>query len=167
MIGSGAAPVAFAPRFSVLFPTGSSRVGAVEGTIGLQGNLPLSIQPSRHVALHTNAGATVFHDAKGDGGARATIRSYNLGQSLVWLAAPRFNLLVEAMWTGSESVAGPGRVENSDSVFVNPGVRWAYNLRGGLQIVPGVSFPIGVGPSRGENSVLFYLSFEHPYRKAG
>jgi len=28
-----------------------------------------------------------------------------------------------------------------------------------------LAFPIGVGPSRGEKSVFFYLSFEHPFRK--
>lgn len=88
----------------------------------------------------------------------------NLGQSLIWLAAPRFNVMLESVWIGAVRLPDSGRPETVDTVLVNPGIRWAHNLPGGLQIVPGVSFPIGVGPSRGEHSVLFYLSFEHPFR---
>jgi hypothetical protein len=51
------------------------------------------------------------------------------------------------------------------SAFVSPGVRWSYDFESGLQIVPGIAFPIGVGPSRREKSVFLYLSFEHPFRK--
>jgi len=34
-----------------------------------------------------------------------------------------------------------------------------------MQIVPGVSVPVGVGPSAGEKGLMFYLSLEHPYRR--
>jgi hypothetical protein len=46
---------------------------------------------------------------------------------------------------------------------VNPGLRYAIDLPSGLQIVPGISMPIGIGPSEGEYGGLFYLSFEHPF----
>jgi hypothetical protein len=36
------------------------------------------------------------------------------------------------------------------------------NFKSGLQIVPGIGVPIGVGPSRGEYGALLYLSLEHP-----
>ena len=36
-------------------------------------------------------------------------------------------------------------------------------LPNGLQIVPGVAFPIGAGPSSGDHGVILYLSFEHPW----
>ena len=36
----------------------------------------------------------------------------------------------------------------------------AWNLKSGWQIVPGVSVPIGVGPSKGEYGGFLYLSFE-------
>jgi hypothetical protein len=49
--------------------------------------------------------------------------------------------------------------------LLSPGIRWAYNFKNGLQIVPGVAVPFGVGPSSGEKGVFLYLSFEHPYRK--
>jgi hypothetical protein len=45
-------------------------------------------------------------------------------------------------------------------------VRWAYDFRSGLQIVPGVAFPIGVGPNSGERGIFLYLSFEHPFTRA-
>ena len=31
------------------------------------------------------------------------------------------------------------------------------------EIVPGLAVPIGIGPSRGDRQVFFYLSFEHPF----
>jgi hypothetical protein len=33
-------------------------------------------------------------------------------------------------------------------------------------MVAGVGVPIGLGPSRGRYSALFYLSFEHPFAAA-
>ena len=64
-----------------------------------------------------------------------------------------------------QSVAGPGATEWSRLLYVSPGVRWAYNLKNGLQIVPGLAMPVGVGPSAGEKGVFVYLSFEHPFLK--
>jgi hypothetical protein len=57
------------------------------------------------------------------------------------------------------------QTETQYSAIVNPGIRWAHNFPSGLQIVPGVSFPIGFGPSNGSRGVFFYLSFEHPFKK--
>lgn len=49
---------------------------------------------------------------------------------------------------------------------MSPGLRWAINFPSGLQIVPGIALPMGVGPSKGERAIFFYLSFEHPFGKA-
>jgi hypothetical protein len=81
------------------------------------------------------------------------------------LARPTFNFLVEVVWTRDEAVTGPGRTAASDGLLVSPGIRWAHNFTSGLQIVPGVAFPIGVGPSAGNDAVFLYLSFEHPFRR--
>ena len=54
----------------------------------------------------------------------------------------------------------------SEALHVSPATRWCYDFKNGLQIVPGVAFPIGVGPSKGDHAFLLYLSFEHPFRKA-
>jgi hypothetical protein len=47
-------------------------------------------------------------------------------------------------------------------VMTQLGVRFAINFKSGLQIVPGLFMPVGVGPSKGEYGGLAYLSFEHP-----
>ena len=62
--------------------------------------------------------------------------------------APRMSLLLP---TGSSR----GRL----------GVRTAFDFASGMQIVPGLAFPIGVGPSRGERSVFVYLSLEHHFAR--
>ena len=61
-------------------------------------------------------------------------------------------------------VVGRGQTQRQHDLLLNPGARWALNFANGLQIVPGISFPIGVGPSAGDKGVFVYLSFEHPFR---
>jgi len=120
---------------------------------------------TRKLVAHWNAGATVVPHARNDSGARVTTFGYNLGQSLVWLAHPRFNFLLETVFYRNEEVIAPRMTQWSSTLLLNPGIRWAYNLKCGLQIVPGLSVPLGVGPSSGERGIFVYLSLEHPYRK--
>lgn len=72
---------------------------------------------------------------------------------------------MEFAYNSTESVVGAGRKEREHELLLNPGVRFAIDLPGGLQIVPGLAVPFGVGPSRGERGVFLYLSFEHSFRK--
>lgn len=134
---------AVSPRVSLLLPTGDENTGHGSGELGAQLNLPVSIPLGSRVITHYNAGATF-----------STETGYNLGASAILLVSPRFNLMLEGIWTDSEKG------------FLNPGMRYAINTRGGLQIVPGVAYTIGLGPNRGANSVFLYLSFEHAFRKA-
>jgi hypothetical protein len=140
------APVAFAPRVSLLIPTGSEARRLGSGSLGAQLNLPLSAKLGSAVVSHWNAGVTAIPD----------VTTYNLGGSVIWLASPVFNILCEAVWLEQNT--------GQRSMILNPGVRWAHNFASGLQIVPGVAYAIGVGPSRGEQSAFFYLSFEHRFR---
>jgi len=140
------ARVAFAPRVSLLIPTGSEARGLGSGSLGAQVNLPLSANLGSSFVSHWNAGLTAIPD----------VTTYNLGGSVIWLASPVFNILCEVVWLDQTTGAR--------SMIVNPGVRWAHNFASGLQIVPGVAYAIGVGPSRGEQSAFFYLSFEHRFR---
>ena len=80
---------------------------------------------------------------------------------MIWLARPAFHPLLELAWTRAETVVGPDRTESVDALYLSPGLRWAHNLKSGLQIVPGIAVPVGVGPSSGDTGVLLYLSFEH------
>ena len=162
-IGSGKTRVAFAPRLTVLLPTGNSAVGGGIGGYAVQTNLPLSIVVSKKFVTHWNAGATWAPRAKNDVGLHAGVVGANLGQSIVWLAKPRFNALVETVWNSSENVVGPGKTERSHDLFISPGIRGAFNFKSGLQIVPGFAIPVGAGPSSGEKGFIFYLSLEHPF----
>jgi hypothetical protein len=160
----GAERLSVAPRLSLLLPTGRSKAELGAGALGVQVSLPVSVAVAPQMVSHWNAGATVTPSAKSAVGDEATTVAYNLGASVVWLARPAFNVLCEVVWTRDETVVGAGRTAASDGLSISPGIRWAHNFSSGLQIVPGIAFPIGVGPSAGANAVLFYLSFEHPFR---
>jgi hypothetical protein len=165
-VGSGEAPVALAPRLTLIVPTGDASRGLGAGGAGVQVNAPLSVVLSPSFVAHTNVGGTYVPDARAASGGSGAMTTVAVGQSFVWLAHERLNLLVEALYSTTEIAARAG-VERTESLTVNPGVRAAFDLAGGLQIVPGIAFPVGVGPSRGEKGVFLYLSFEHPFRGAG
>ena len=165
LVGDGNANVAFAPRLSLILPTGSVADGRGAGGLGVQTSLPVSLVLSKNLVSHWNAGATVVPHAQDASGDRASATGYNLGQSFIWLTNPRFNVMLETVFATSQFVVAPDKTEWSRSLFLSPGIRWAYNFKNGLQIVPGIGVPIGVGPSSGEKGVFLYLSFEHPFRK--
>jgi hypothetical protein len=166
LVGNGEAKVAMAPRLSLWLPTGDSSLGRGFGSLGLQTNLPVSIQHSQRLVTHWNTGATWLPHARNEFGSSASVVATNLGQSTVWVAKPRLNFLVETFWLGGERVVDDKKTEWSHDLYVSPGIRWAYNFRNGLQIVPGIAVPIGIGPSAGEKGIIFYLSFEHPFGPA-
>jgi hypothetical protein len=127
-IGGG---TAFAPRLSYIIPTGG-------GESAVQMNLPLSVALARPLVAHVNAGATA---------ARRSPPLYHAGASLIWLARPTINVMLEGVWAGDAE---------SGEWIVNPGVRWAHTI-GSLQIVPGIAVPDA-------RDFFFYLSFEHPFK---
>ena len=134
------ARVAIAPRLSMILPTGSTARGLGSGHVGVQLNVPASVTLTPALVSHWNAGVTTLPQ----------LTTYNLGASMIWLARPTFNLMLEVTWLGQPR-------GGAHDVVMNPGVRWAYNFPSGLQIVPGVAFPDG-------KSVFLYLSFEHRFR---
>ena len=166
LLGDGNATVAFSPRFSLLLPTGRDDQGRGSGAVGYQVNLPFSVVLGSQAVTHFNLGATHTPNAKNAVGDKANLTAYNFGQSFIWLVRPTFNLMLEIAYASGETVRGTGLKDPANSFYVSPGLRWAYNFSNGLQIVPGIAFPIGVGPSKGERGVFFYLSFEHPFKKA-
>jgi hypothetical protein len=164
-VGGGEAKVAFSPRASLLLPTGRSRDSLGAGGLGVQVNLPVSWEWGPQVVTHWNTGVTRTFSARDVAGDRADTTAWSLGQSVAWLARSHANVLRETAFASGEAIAAPGTTTRTNALFVSPGLRFAIDARGGLQIVPGVAFPIGVGPSRGEHAVFFYLSFEHPFRE--
>jgi hypothetical protein len=167
LLDGSISPIALAPRLTVLLPTGSEREGRGAGGPGLQLALPVSILATRHWALHTNASLTSTPTARNRAGDEATTTAMSLGQSAIWLASRHLNVMLEALWTRDEVVARPGSVEHETGLVVSPGLRGAIDTASGVQIVPGIALPLGVGPSYGEHSIFFYLSIEHPFSDAG
>lgn len=164
LLGDGDATVAFAPRLSLLLPTGNHRQGRGNGHLGLQANLPLSVVLGERLVSHVNLGYTYTPHAQDLLGHEADISTWNMGQSFIWLLRQDVNLMLEFAYTSGDVVAGPGLRQPTQSAYVAPGVRWAWNLPRGLQVVPGLAAMVGVGPSRGEKGIFLYLSFEHPLK---
>jgi hypothetical protein len=154
--------IALAPRFSVILPTGDYKKGHGTDSVGLQTNIPLSVELTDQFVTHWNLGATYTPSSRESGGAKADTTAFNYGASVIYLASENFNLMLEAAGTSGESVKPDGSKQQANTFFINPGVRFAINFKSGLQIVPGISMPIGVGSSAGEIGGLAYLSFEHP-----
>ena len=165
LLGDGEAKLAIAPRFTVMLPSGDEKRGRGLGATSYQALVPVSIVVTPTLVAHSNLGYTWTPKAKDADGNKADLAAWNVGQSLVWLMSQRVNLLLEAIYVRGQEVADNGRTAPSRSAFVSPGVRWSYDFDSGLQIVPGIAFPIGVGPSKHEKSVFLYLSFEHPFKK--
>jgi hypothetical protein len=162
LAGSGDTRFACTPRVSLLFPTGDEQEALGSGGIGVQINVAASSVLSDRLVAHTNLGGTYTRSTKNERDEEAATSSINAGQSFIWTATPTLNVLVEGIWTRLESVVGPGRTDREDLFIVSPGIRWAHNFASGLQIVPGIAFPLGVGSNRHGQSILLYLSLEHP-----
>jgi hypothetical protein len=145
--GAEGGPLAVAPRVTALVPTGSEAAGRGTGSFGLQANLPVSYTAGEWLATHWNAGFTLGPESS---------PTYTLAASAVWLLRPTLNVLVETVW----STTG-----GDDVTLVNPGIRWAHDFPGGLQIVPGLAYTVDLGPGSDADGIFAYLSFEHPFRR--
>jgi len=163
VLGAGDDPVWFSPRLSVIVPTGNAEQGTGEGGPGLQVNLPLSVRVTDRLVTHWNVGGTLAR-ARVNSGPLNTARSVTAAASAIWLLMPNLNLMLESAWDRTESIDEAGRREAGTNFMILPGARGAINLTSGMQIVPGIGMPIGVGPSRGSRDVFVYLSVEHPFK---
>jgi hypothetical protein len=144
-----------------LFPTGNYHEGLGAGALGYQLSLPVSILLSRKLVTHYNLGVTYLPISKNADGSKTDIINYNYGLSVIWLLSRNFNFMFEAVGytTLSKETSSDTRITNS--IFLNPGFRYAINCKSGLQIVPGIATPIGLISLKGEFDVFTYLSFEH------
>lgn len=165
LVGDGEARVAVAPRLSVLLPTGDDRRGLGAGAASLQVNVPLSTVLSPKWVTHWNAGATWTPSARDATGDRANASAWNVGASVVFTGSRVGDAMLETVYSRFDTVTGRGRTRRDGFAFVSPGVRWAWDFPSGLQIVPGVAVPIGLGPSAHQRQLLLYLSFEHPFQE--
>ncbi|MEO7458250.1 MAG: transporter [Gemmatimonadaceae bacterium] len=162
-VGADDEPLWFSPRLSVYLPTGNANSGRGAGGLGVEVNLPVSYALSEKLVTHWNAGGS-FTRLQSTLGGRGSSRGLRGGVSAIWLLAPTFNVMLESVASRIELVDSQGRSDVSTNYVVSPGVRGAINFRSGLQIVPGIAVPIGVGASSGQRDLFLYLSFEHPFR---
>jgi hypothetical protein len=154
---------ALAPRFSVILPTGDADRGRGTSSLGFQINLPASASLHRSLVTHWNVGGTWTPRARGPNGGRASTRDLSAAASAIWLVTRQVNLMLEAAWAAEEVAIAAETRTYEESAWLSPGLRAAIDFSSGLQIVPGLAFPFGIGPSDGERRMLFYLSFEHGF----
>jgi len=165
LIGGDESRVAVSPRLSVDFPTGDWRRSRGSGSPALETMIPASVVVNQYLVTHFNAGVTFAPHTRNTSGDRAATNAVTLAGSAIMTANPNVQLMLETVWENGSDVVGPRLTERNTSFVVSPGVRGALNFASGLQVVPGLAFPIGVGPSGGERGIFVYLSFEHPFTK--
>jgi len=160
LVGSGDARLAVAPRITALFPTASARLGG--GTFGVQGAVASSYVLHPEIVMHTNVGVTLTpHEATGAGSEGQLVDLF-AGQSIIWLARQRLNVLVEGVLSNTQTFTGTGLTRTrATGLTLSPGLRWSYDFASGLQVVPGIAAPFGFRANRAQRGVFLYLSFEH------
>ena len=152
---------AFAPRLSLILPTGDEEDGLGDDTFGYQLNLPVSKIVSDRVTLHGNAGATLLPDVDDH-----DLLNYHLGASAIYAVTPNFNLMLEALAEWDEEVDEFGRADREASIVVSPGFRYAFNHPGDAQTVIGLAAPIGLTSAAPDFGIFIYASFEHFFHRA-
>lgn len=146
---------AFAPRFSLVFPTSTLRDAT--NVLGMEIGLPFSAEIGRYFALHVNAGTTVrFGAVKEDCKRRNDIEIF-AGIAPVLQPFSFLNFLIEVFHRYD--------VRNDfHTVIISPEVRFALDFHlGSLQIVPALGAPMEVVNTEDgfKPGIFLYLSFEH------
>jgi hypothetical protein len=157
---------AFAPRFSLILPSGSRKRGTGHGIVGYEWGLPFSKKVTGQFALHANFGLTYLPNARaplGSGGlsSKHSLVSYNLGASAIYAVLPRVHIMLEWLGDFEESIDDNGGPERSFKPVLSPGLRAAIVNQPMLQIVAGVAAPIGLNRKAENYGAFLYLSIEH------
>jgi hypothetical protein len=158
--GDEEAAVAIAPELALTLPVGDASKGRGEGGVVAEVELPASFAFAERFLTHVNLGLSWGPAVRASDGGFGPLVGVRLGQSLVWNVHPRLDLFTEVLWERSRIDPSGGPAQSETSFRVSPGMRGGGHL-GPVEVVAGVAAPIGVGPSRGDNAVLLYLSFEH------
>ena len=159
---------AFAPRFSLILPTGDRDRGTGDGVVGYQWELPFSKKLGSRLAMHANLGLTYLPRVRTRPGGstaplsqRHSLVSYNLGASGIFALLPRFHLMLEWVGEFEESINDRGKERREFQPVISPGFRAAVVNEEKLQIVVGAAAPIGLNRRADNYGALLYLSIEH------
>jgi DtxR family Mn-dependent transcriptional regulator len=155
----GAGRPAFAPRASLVLPTGSVDHGRGNGSYGLQINLPFS---KRHEAVywHWNAGLTWLPRAEALTGSsdRKNLVSPFLAGSAIYALRPMFHLMLENVLTFDS------RLKPESTYTLSPGVRGGWDVPN-AQIVVGAAVPVTWSEGDSAAGVFLYFSYEITLKK--
>jgi hypothetical protein len=171
LLTEGPGRPAFAPRLTLLCPTGSEARGFGAGAWGLQTNLPASKQRGDFY-LHGNVGLTWYPRAR-SGIARSAsplqadpvaLVSPFVAGSAIYRLRPMLNLMLESVATWQDAVVAPGRTSRTALTIVSPGVRGGWN-RGRAQIILGAALPVTLTAGSADVGVFTYFSYEAPMWK--
>lgn len=147
---------AFAPRVSLIVPTGGSSRGY--DTLGYQVNLPLSKQ-FRDWYVHWNGGFTAYPGVRDAQGQDKSLFTPHLSASGIWRARPMVHLMLETLFESAQDLEG-----RRSRLTISPGVRVGRNM-GDKQLVVGAALPVTFSPDDSEGAILLYLSYELPLRR--
>lgn len=162
---------AFAPRFSLVTPTGDADKGFGHDRLGYEINLPFSKIVSDRWTVHFNAGGSIFPNVND-----RDLVNYNLGGSAIYALSKDLNLMLElvAGWNedvDSAAVAASAKealarnVDRTVTALISPGARYAFNLPNSTQVVVGLCLPVGLTSDSPDYSLFFYFSFEHRFTR--
>lgn len=159
--GEGRGRPAFAPRFSVILPTGSVAAGG--GTHGVQVNLPFSKRRGDWY-FHWNGGFTWQRTKDG-----VSLLSPAAAGSVIFRARQMLNVMLETTVVGVAGVldttaAAPPASARTLTTTISPGVRGGWNLGEDKQIVIGAAAPITRSAGETTPAAFLYFSYEGPVR---
>lgn len=157
---------AFAPRFSLIIPTGNRDKGTGNGVVGYQWNLPFSKKVASQLALHANFGITYLPHVRspmnnGQLSPKRSLVSPWAGGSAIYALLPRLHLMLEWLGIIQDNINGSGRSVRTFNPLLSPGFRTAVVNEEDLQIVTGLGVPIGLNRQANNYGAFLYFSIEH------
>ncbi len=159
---------AFAPRFSLIVPTGDRKTGTGSNVVGYQVNLPFSKKLTESFAAHANFGLTALphvhalvDNTTGQRAPKRSLVSYNVGASGIYALLPRLHLMLEWVGNFEQSINDAGRTQRAFKPVLSPGFRSAIVNEEKLQIVVGAASPIGLNRNADNHGAFLYFSVEH------
>jgi hypothetical protein len=165
VLEEGPGTPAFAPRFSLIVPTGNRDKGTGNGVVGYQWNFPFSKKVASRVALHANLGVTYLPHVRspmnnGQLSPKRSLVSPWIGGSAIY-ALLQLHLMLEWLGIIQDNINGDGRAVRTFNPLIAPGFRAAVVNEEDLQIVMGVAAPIGLNRQVNNYGAFLYLSIEH------
>jgi hypothetical protein len=161
---------AFAPRFSLILPTGNRNRGTGNGVVGYEWGLPFSKKLASRFAMHANFDLTYLPhvQARLDGSTgtlspKRSLVSYKVAASGIFALLPRFHLMLEWVGDFEESIDDRGRAARDFKPILSPGFRAAVVNEDKLQIVVGAAMPVGLNRKADNHGAFLYLSIEHDF----